>query len=73
MDIASDQALRIALVHENSSVIKQLQAELRRVKAAHKRTRDEYESLQSLAYDGRYDYVHLKQCAHCRKWHTWGD
>ena len=73
MDIATDQALRIALVHENSSVIKQLQAELRREKAAHKRTHDEYESLQNVGDDGRRDYIHVLQCAHCRKWRTWGD
>ena len=69
MNSAANQALRIALVHETTSVVKQLQAELRREKAAHKRTRDEYEDLKSAAPDwASYCKYHMYQCAHCRKW-----
>lgn len=46
MNSISEQALRIALDHETTSVIKQLQAELRCEKAAHTRTRAHRDKLQ---------------------------
>ena len=46
MNPISEQALRIALDHETTSVIKQLQAELRCEKAAHTRIRAHRDKLQ---------------------------
>ena len=66
MNPASNQALRIALVHERDSVIKQLQTELWREKAAHKRTRDEYESLKDA--DPHLNDYYVFQCPHCHMW-----
>ena len=68
MDITEHAALRAVIVHETCDTIKQLQNELRREKQAHKRTRDEYESLKDCQEAiHRSDYM-IFQCDHCHKW-----
>ena len=78
MNTDAHAALRAALCHETVSTIKQLQNELKREKAAHKRTRDEYEDLIFQAAVRRCPFIaeypetrprfHVFQCAGCRKW-----
>ena len=65
MNTDAHAALRAALCHESVSTIKQLQNELKREKAAHKRTRDEYENLHEATFDLNFLFL---QCAGCRKW-----
>lgn len=66
MDNTEHAALRAVIVHETCDTIKQLQNELRREKQAHKRTRDEYESLKDCHLIATSRMIF--QCDHCHKW-----
>ena len=70
MNTDAHAALRAALCHESVSTIKQLQNELKREKAAHKRTRDEYEDLQNAAQINLHRKCFLLKCDGCGRWMT---